>query len=90
MKTTELYVKTRIISKLVQWRKWGGSHTQHILEGLPSHLKGEKTTKKAIKDLERREWLLSAKKTKEKHYFLNPRKAKEILEFYEKYCKPKG
>ena len=47
----------------------------------------EKITKNAIKDLERKRWILSAKKTKEKHYFLNPRKANEILEFYENYCK---
>lgn len=87
MEINEKEIQIRIINKLVRWRKWGGAHTQHILEGLPSHLKGEKVTKKAIKHLEIREWLLSAMKTKEKHYFLNPRKAKEILEFYEKYCK---
>jgi hypothetical protein len=87
MEMTELDIKIRIISKLVQWRKWGGSHTQHIIEGLPSHLKGGQITKRAIKDLEKKEWLLFAKKTKEKHYFLNPRKTNEILEFYERYCK---
>lgn len=87
MNITELDIKIRILRKLVQWRKWGGAHTQHILGGLPSHLRGVKITKRALKDLERTGWLLSAKKTREKHYFLNPRKAKEILEFYEKYCK---
>ena len=89
MSITVRDIQVRIINKLVRWRKWGGAHTEHILGGLPSHLKGEKITKNAIKDLEKKEWLLSAKKTKEKHYFLNPRKTQEILDFYEKYCKSK-
>lgn len=82
-------VKARIIRKLVQWRKWGGSHTENILKGLPSHLKGEKVTKKALKELERDQWIIATIKTKEIHYSLNPRKVKEILSFYEKYCKRK-
>jgi len=80
-------LKARIIRKLVQWRKWGGSHTENILKGLPSHLRGDKMTKKALKELERDEWILSAKKTGEAHYSLNPKKTDEILKFYEEYCK---
>ena len=87
MKLTTLEVKARIIRKLVQWRKWGGSHTENIVKGLPSHLRGDKITKQALKDLERDEWVIPAKKTGEIHYSLNPGKAKEILEFYEEYCK---
>jgi len=82
-------IKGRIIRKLVQWRKWGGSHTENVLNGLPSHLRGDKLTKQALKELERDEWILSAKKTGEIHYSLNPRKSEEILQFYEKYCKNK-
>lgn len=80
-------VKARIIRKLVQWRKGGGSHTENIIGELPSHLKGDKVTKQALKDLERDEWILPAKKTGEIHYSLNHKKADEILRFYEKYCK---
>jgi hypothetical protein len=80
-------IKARIIRKLVLWRKWGGSHTENIINGLPSHLKGDKLTKQAIRELERDEWLIPAMKTGEIHYSLNPRKADEILEFYEMYCK---
>ena len=80
-------IKARIIRKLVQWRKWGGSHTENILGGLPAHLKGDKMTKQALKDLERDEWILPAKKTGEIHYSLNPAKTGEILQFYEKCCK---
>lgn len=87
MKLTSEDIKSRIIRKLVQWKKWGGSHTENILKGLPSHLKGDKITKQALKELEKNQWVIKAKKTGEIHYFLNPRKRKEILEFYETYCK---
>ena len=87
MTFTILDIKKRIILKLVRWRKWGGSHTENILNGLPSHLKGEKITKEALKELEKDQWLLPAKKTGEIHYSLNPQKTNEIMQFYEKYCK---
>ena len=82
-----LEIKARIIRKLVQWKKWGGAHTENILKGLPSHLRGEKITKNAVKELIRERWLIPAKKTGEIYYSLNPRKVGEILQFYEKYCK---
>ena len=82
-----LEIKARIIRKLVQWRKWGGSHTENIIRGLPSHLKGEKVTKEALKELVKSQWLLPAKKTGEIHYSLNPEKAAEIMQYYERYCK---
>ena len=87
MGLTVIEIKARIIRKLVQWRKWGGSHTENILNGLPNHLRGDKLTKQAIKELEKDEWILPAKKTGEIHYSLNQRKTDEILDFYEKYCK---
>jgi len=87
MKLSVLEIKARIIRKLVQWRKWGGAHTENILKGLPSHLRGEKVTKQALKELIQDHWLLPAIKTGETHYSLNPRKVKEILQFYEKYSK---
>ena len=79
-------IKARMIRRLVQWRKWGGSHTENILGGLPSHLRGEKITKQALKELERDQWILPAMKTGEIHYSLNPEKTDEILRFYERYC----
>ncbi len=82
-----LEIKKQIIKKLVLWRKWGASHTENILKGLPSHLRGGKETKKALKELIKSKWLLPAMKTGETHYSLNPEKTKEILEFYEKHCK---
>ena len=87
MELTAEDIKARIIRKLVQWRKWGGSHTENIIKGLPSHLKGDKITKQALKELERDEWIISLKKTGEIHYSLNPKKTDEILKFYENHCK---
>lgn len=80
-------IKKRIIIKLIRWRKWGSSHTENILKGLPSHLRGDKIAKEALKELEQDGWLLPAKKTGEIHYSLNPEKTAEILQFYETYCK---
>lgn len=80
-------IKAIIIRKLVQWRKWGGSHTENIISGLPSHLRGDRLTKKALKELVKDEWLLPAMKTRETHYSLNPRKSVEIIRFYEKHSK---
>lgn len=87
MKLTSLGIKARIIRKLVQWKKWGGAHTENILKGLPTHLRGEKITKQALKELIKDEWLILAKKTNEIHYSLNSRKTAEILKFYDEYCK---
>ncbi|MBU2639650.1 MAG: hypothetical protein KKG75_02995 [Nanoarchaeota archaeon] len=87
MVSKEEDIKRRIIRKLIRWNKWGASHTENILKGLPSHLIGEKITKKVLKELIKNKWLLTAMKTNEIHYSLNPEKIKEILDFYEKYCK---
>ena len=87
MGLTVLDVKARIIRKLVNWKKWGGAHTENILNGLPSHLRGDKITKQALKKLEKDRWIISAKKTGEVHYSLNSEKTDEILKFYEKHCK---
>jgi hypothetical protein len=79
-------IKARIIRKLVRWNKWGGSHTENILGGLPGHLKGSKMVDQALKELVQDGWLLPAKKTGEIHYSLNPKKAEEILKFYGQYA----
>lgn len=80
-------VKIRIIRRLVRWKKWGGSHTENILKGLPSHLIGRKVTKKALKELIKHEWIIPTIKTAEIHYSLNPKKSEEILKFYEEHKK---
>ncbi len=86
MEFTKERIKTRIIRKLVRWRKWGGSHTENIYNGLPRHLRGEKIVKEVIQELVQDEWLVPVKKTGELHYSLNPRKTKEIMQFYDACC----
>lgn len=54
---------------------------------MPTHLRGEKVTKQALKELVRSQWLIPAKKTGEIHYSLNPERTAEIMQYYEKYCK---
>lgn len=85
MEFTKEDVKITILNKMVRWRKWGGAHTGNILKGLPRAIWGKKIVKKAVKELEDSGWLLSAKKTGEKHYFLNPAKSYEILEFLHRH-----
>jgi len=64
MDPTIVNIKARIIRKLVQWRKWGGSHTENILKGLPSHLRGSKITKQVLKKLEKENWIILSIKAK--------------------------
>jgi len=81
----KLEVQKYIIRKLMNFNppKWGGSHTEerNLFKGLPAHLIGTKTVKKAFEGLVKSGMLLKAKKTGEWHYSLNPRMAKEIYEF---------
>ncbi|MEK6961421.1 MAG: hypothetical protein AABX47_09715 [Nanoarchaeota archaeon] len=74
-------IKKRILLKLVRWRKWGESHTENVLNGLPRHIRGEKETRQAIHELVQEGLLIQMMKTKEAHYSLNPKKAEEIKEF---------
>ena len=86
MELSKEQIKARIIKKLVRWKKWGGSHTENIFNGLPRHLHGEKVVQEVLHDLIQEQWLLAAIKTGERHYSLNRRKTKEFLKFYESYC----
>ena len=59
MELTVEDIKGRIIIKLVKWKKWGGSHTENIISGMPSHLTGAKITKQALKELVNLELIVS-------------------------------
>ena len=78
-------IKIRVIRKLVRWKKWGCSHTENILKGLPSHLRGEKATREALKELTRARWIIPLIKAGEIHYSLKPKKEEEISGFYEEH-----
>ena len=77
---TDHEIRIRIIRRLVNWKKRGGSHTENIIGGLPSHLRGDKS----LSDVA---GFSALKKTGEMHYSLNPDKTDEIMQFNEDYCK---
>jgi hypothetical protein len=59
---------------IVQWRKWGGSHTENAISGLPAHLKWDKITKKTLKELVKDKLSILDIKRGETHYSLNPKR----------------
>ena len=75
----------RFLRKLLNLNIWGGRHTEikNLQKALPSHLRGSKETKKAIKKLLKKEFLNIKPSTGEKHVSLNSHKQKEIYEFLE-------
>jgi len=86
MQLTKEQIKGRILRKLIRWKKWGGAHTENIYQGLPDHIRGEKIVDEVMQELIQEQWLLRQIKTGEMHYSLNPRKVKEVMQFYEEYC----
>ncbi len=83
---TKEVIMIRFLRKLTNLNMWGGKHTEikNLLKALPKHLRGEKVTDEAMKELFRLEFLFSKPSTGEIHISLNPRKKKEISEFLER------
>lgn len=79
-------IMKRTLRKLINLNIWGGRHIEikNLQKGLPSHLKGTKEYKKAIKELIKLEFLKCKPSTGEIHVGLNSHKQKEIFEFLEK------
>jgi len=78
-------IQEKILRKLMAMKphKWGASHTEekNLVKSLPSHLRGEKNTKKAIKELYQLGFLLFKKSAGRTHASLNPARKKEIYKF---------
>lgn len=76
-------IMARFLRKLMNRNTWGGKHTEakNLVKAVPKHLRGEKVTSDAIKDLNKLEFLIYKPSTGEMHISLNPRKKKEIDEF---------
>lgn len=85
MKLKEAIMK-RFLRKLINLNIWGGRHTElkNLQKALPSHLRGSRESKQAIKDLIKREFLNIKPSTGEKHISLNSHKQKEIYNFLER------
>lgn len=82
MGTREVIMK-RFLRKLMNLDIWGGRHTQlkNLQKALPSHLRGTKEMKQAIRELVNREFLNLKPSTGEIHVSLNSHKQREIHEF---------
>lgn len=85
MELKEVIMK-RFLRKLLNLNIWGGRHTElkNLQKALPSHLRGSKETKEAIKELLKKQFLTIKLSTGEKHVSLNSHKQKEIYEFLQK------
>ena len=64
-------IQDKILRKLINMKphKWGNSHTEEInlVKSLPKHLRGEKVVDEAIKELNKMDFLIRLKKTREWH-----------------------
>ena len=84
MDLVEVIMK-RFLRRLFNLNIWGGRHTElkHIYQTLPSHLRGCKESKLALRELVRKEFIILKLSTGEKHVSLNSHKQKEICDFLE-------
>ena len=73
-------IMQKFLRKLINLNIWGGRHTElkNLQKSLPSHLRGSKDAKKAIKELIKKEFLKIKPSTGEYHVSLNSHKQKEI------------
>ena len=76
-------IKKEVLRSLVKLRMWGGKHTEitNLRKCIPIHLRGEKVTKEALKELIQLGFLYQKISTGEIHVSLNSEKKKEIYEF---------
>ena len=76
----EKAIMKRFLRKLINLNIWGGRHTElkNLQKALPSHLRGTKDAKKAVKSLINKGFLNIKPSTGEKHVSLNSHKKQEI------------
>ena len=79
----KIVIMKRFLIKLVNLNIWGGRHTEltNLKKALPKHLRGEKVTDEAIKDLVNLEFITTKQSTGEIHISLNSKKQQEIYDF---------
>ena len=79
----KILIMRRFLIKLINLNIWGGRHTElrNLKKSIPTHLRGEKITEEAIKELISMEFIIAKKSTGEIHISLNSHKQQEIYEF---------
>ena len=77
------FIMKRFLRKLINLDIWGGRHTEltNLKKALPKHIRGEKITEEAIKELAAMEFITTKQSTGEVHISLNSKKQQEIYEF---------
>ena len=73
----------RFLRKLINLNIWGGRHTEltNLKKAIPKHLRGEKITDEAIKEIVSLEFIITKQSTGEIHISLNSKKQQEIYDF---------
>ena len=77
------FIMKRFLRKLVNLDIWGGRHTEliNLKKAIPKHLRGEKITDDAIKELAAMQFIKTKQSTGEIHVSLNSAKQQEIYDF---------
>ncbi|MDP7243917.1 MAG: hypothetical protein QF568_01080 [Flavobacteriales bacterium] len=70
------FIMIRFLRKLINLNIWGGRHTEltNLKKYIPKHLRGQKITEEAIKDLIEMEFLNTKQSTGQTHISLNSKK----------------
>ncbi len=73
----------RFLRKLVNLDIWGGRHTEltNLKKAIAKHLRGDKVTEEAIKELIEMGFITTKQSTGETHISLNSQKQQEIYNF---------
>ncbi len=79
----KIFIMKRFLRKLINLEIWGGRHTEltNLKKCIPKHLRGEKVTSEAIKELVGDGLIIVKQSTGEIHVALNSQKQHEIYEF---------
>ena len=79
----KVFIMKRFLRKLINLDIWGGRHTEltNLKKAIPKHLRGEKITQEAIKELVAMEFITTKQSTGEIHISLNSKKQQEIYDF---------
>ncbi len=77
------HIMMRLLRKLINSNMWLHKHTEEInlLKFIPKHLRGEKVTRDAVKELVKQDFILYKISTGERHVSLNLMKQREIYNF---------
>ena len=77
------FIMKRFLRKLVNLNIWGGRHTEltNLKKAIPKHLRGEKITDEAVKELVAIQFITTKQSTGEIHVSLNSAKQQEIYDF---------